>query len=241
MFFRKPTPQEIQDKLNRKLAKAARRGKVERVRQLLAAGADVHADNEAALFGAVRSGNPETVRVLVEAKADITTRVTKGYTPPGIAILWWAAYYNRHAETLRILLGAGAVADKGAALCIALSKKKPEIAHVLLDSGVDSQDDKDRALWCAADDGYPRMVKALLAAGADPLANNSQALRVAEGMIHMAARCYTNPAPWEEAAAILKEAGDKALAELRARPPAPPTPPRPPRRCDPGIGPMAVP
>ena len=80
-------------------------GNTERVRTLLAKGADINGrsrHNETPLQYAAEEGHTETVRFLLEAGADIDARDEEGWTA-----LSSAAFYDR-AETVALLLAAGA-------------------------------------------------------------------------------------------------------------------------------------
>ena len=68
MFGKKKPTQEY---LDSSLCWAAYRGKARRVKNLLAAGANVHANQDDALHSAVCSGDVETMKVLLEAGADV--------------------------------------------------------------------------------------------------------------------------------------------------------------------------
>ncbi|XP_049946879.1 TD and POZ domain-containing protein 1-like [Schistocerca serialis cubense] len=93
---------------SRKLREAAKKGAVEEVRLLLAAGADVGArdvDGETALHWAALRGHAAVVRLLLSAASDPNARDQWWRTP-----LHWAAR-NGHAEAAAALLQAGA--DRG--------------------------------------------------------------------------------------------------------------------------------
>ncbi|XP_047101595.1 TD and POZ domain-containing protein 1-like isoform X2 [Schistocerca piceifrons] len=93
---------------SRKLREAAKKGAVEEVRLLLAAGADVVArdvDGETALHWAALRGHAAVVRLLLSAASDPNARDQWWRTP-----LHWAAR-NGHTEAAAALLQAGA--DRG--------------------------------------------------------------------------------------------------------------------------------
>jgi len=81
------------------LLAAAVDGRVKTIRLLLAAGVDVHHDNDNALYLAARHGHDEVVRCLLAANANIHAR--------GDAALR-TAILNDHKKVIRILLDAGA-------------------------------------------------------------------------------------------------------------------------------------
>jgi ankyrin repeat protein len=64
------------------------------VKALLVAGADVHADGEAALRLAAGNGHTDTVKVLLEAGADV-------HAKEDWAVRWAAK--NGHTDTVRLL------------------------------------------------------------------------------------------------------------------------------------------
>jgi len=81
------------------LAEAATYGQAKIVNLLLATGADVHSDDDAALYCAAFGGYAEVVRILIAAGADVHAGKNRA--------LCWAASCG-HAEVVRILLTAGA-------------------------------------------------------------------------------------------------------------------------------------
>lgn len=83
------------EELNELLVRAAENGKVDNLRHLLQAGADVHAKDEKALRWAAREGHLEIVKILLQAGADVHANKDQA--------LCWAARYGR-AETVRFLL-----------------------------------------------------------------------------------------------------------------------------------------
>ena len=88
------------------LREAAYQGHLEVVAALLAAGADVHARGDQALRDAAWRGHVEVVRALLAAGANVV------HTREDQALRW--AAYPGHAEVLRALLGADHVYDAGA-------------------------------------------------------------------------------------------------------------------------------
>jgi len=84
---------------------AAKKGDTETVKTLLAAGADVHPQNEfgqTALMQAAFSGNPDTVHALLAAGADVNAKDRDGWTA-----LMFAAVKG-HTDIVRVLRQAGA-------------------------------------------------------------------------------------------------------------------------------------
>lgn len=135
---------------------AALNGDTEAVQMLLAAGADVDAqDNyykETPLKRAAGRGHTEVVRALIAAGADVNARDNDNST----ALM--SAVFGRKAEIVQMLIAAGA--------------------------DVNAKDDKNEtALWWAAHEGHIEIAKALIAAGADVNAkdnDNETAMDVAK-------------------------------------------------------------
>lgn len=90
------------------------------------------------LFLAVEAGAQDRVRLLLALNADPNAKDLRGDTP-----VFWAATQNLNDATLRMLLGAGG---------------NPNCANA----------DGVTALWLAAHGGRTTIVRALIAAGADP-------------------------------------------------------------------------
>ena len=88
----------IQD-VSQQLMDASYNGDTEFVRLLLAAGADVHADDDYALRWSTHHGDTEVVKVLLAAGADVHARDDHA--------LRWASLHGR-ASIVRLLLEAGA-------------------------------------------------------------------------------------------------------------------------------------
>ena len=119
---------------------AARTGKVDAVRVLLAHGAHVNArerwKQQTALMWAAHEGNAETVKLLVDAGARLDDRSIFGWTP-----LLFAARQGQ-VDAIKALLAAGAdinetLPDKTSALITAIQGLNYEAAGVLLENGID--------------------------------------------------------------------------------------------------------
>ena len=119
---------------------AARTGKVDAVKVLLAHGANVNAKEswkqQTALMWAAHEGNAETVKLLLEAGANINDRSIFGWTP-----LLFAARQGQ-IDTIKALVAAGAnvndtLPDRTSALVTAIQGLNYEAADVLLENGVD--------------------------------------------------------------------------------------------------------
>src|ERR1039457_294308 len=92
------TPEEQQD-LNNRLIDAAAHGDPQKVRTLLASGADVRRRNDLALRWAASNGHTETLQILLAAGANVHAEDD------------WAlrrAADNGHTETAQALLASGA-------------------------------------------------------------------------------------------------------------------------------------
>jgi ankyrin repeat protein len=180
----------------------ARERKVEFVKYLLDAGADVHADNDRALQWASDKGHTEIVKLLLDAGADVHARddyalrwasdnghteVVKLLLDAGADVHAYDDYALRaasdkgHTEVVKLLLDAGADvhASDDAALRLASHYGRTEVVKLLLDAGTDVHAKDDLALRWASEYGYTEVVKLLLDAGADVHANDDFALRLA--------------------------------------------------------------
>lgn len=171
------------------LMTAARVGHVGVVRRLLRAGADPAAAEstrgQTALMWAVAEDHPQVAEVLLETGGGAAARSTNGFTP-----LLFAAQRGNVAVA-RLLLAAGADVDEAApdgiggdtnaralfradteapALLVAIDSGHAGMARFLIARGADP--DHDGAgrtpLHAATQRAMPDVVRALLAAGADP-------------------------------------------------------------------------
>ena len=173
---------------------AARAGRVDAVRTLLAHGADVDAKEtwrgQTALMWAVggHESHPDVVRVLLEHGADVHIRSTGGLT----ALLF--AVRQNDLESTRLLVEAGANVDEKApgetrALQIAIFNNHYDLAEWLLDNGADpnaadhtgftplhaavqeragGNPERGDRRDGTSDDRSTRLLKSLLAHGANP-------------------------------------------------------------------------
>jgi len=139
--------------MSTELVQAVRAGDVERTRQVLAAGADIHLrDGEGAtlLMLASHAGNLPLVRALIKAGAEVNASDARGWTA-----LMKAAY---NAEL-----------DRGFA----------DVAQALIDAGANVEMPITygiRPLMLAAGYGETAVVETLLRAGADVMARNDGGL-----------------------------------------------------------------
>ena len=120
---------------------AARTGKVDAVRVLLAHGADVNAKEswkqQTALMWAAHEGNAEAVKLLLEAGANVNERSMFGWTP-----LLFAARQGQVDDDRRRCVAGGAsinetLPDGTSALVTAVQGLNYEAAAALLEHGID--------------------------------------------------------------------------------------------------------
>ena len=139
--------------MNIELLEAVRAGEVDRVRQILAAAADVHgrdSDGATVLMLASHAGNLPLVRVLLGAGADVNAADARGWTP-----LMKAAYNPE------------------------LKRGFADVAQALIDAGANVEAPIGygvRPLMLAAGYGETAVVETLLKAGADVTARNEGGL-----------------------------------------------------------------
>jgi hypothetical protein len=159
--------------LEESLIKAAERGDVERVEDLLAKGADVNAksgDGWSALMHACYRRNVATVTALLQKGADVNAKRRDGVTALMLAALLG------DVNVVQALLDAGADVNAQAvntgytALISAAEKGYTSVVKMLLDKGanVNSKNSFGRtALFVAASGGHRRTMGTLLSYGAD--------------------------------------------------------------------------
>jgi ankyrin repeat protein len=163
---------------------AANSGNAAAVKQMIAAGADVNAEEPAkgqtALMWAAAEGHADVVQVLIEHGANVKSASKSGFTP-----LLFAAVKN-DPKSVENLLAAGAdvntaLPDGTKALSVAISNKSSLAAGVLVDHGADPNV-ADRTgitpLHTAAQQGSLDLVNKLLAKGANP---NAKTVKSAAG------------------------------------------------------------
>ncbi len=179
------------------LMTAARVGDVGVVRRLLRAGADPTAAEstrgQTALMWAVAEDHPQVAEVLLETGGGATTRSTNGFTP-----LQFAAQQG-NVDVARLLLAAGADVNEAApdgiggdtnarvlfkadteasALLVAIDSGHAAMARFFIARGADpNHSGAGRTpLHAATQREMPDVVRALLAAGADPDARLERSL-----------------------------------------------------------------
>jgi ankyrin repeat protein len=155
------------------LVDAARAEDWERVRALLADGADVDSldsDANAAIHWAVRADTREIVELLLASGADGTSENVHGVTPLYLAI------ENANALMMDLLLDAGADANQvdvagETMLILATQTGAVEAVRSVLSHGARVDDAEPRygltPLVCASRDGRTDIIETLLASGAD--------------------------------------------------------------------------
>ena len=108
------------------LIDAASDGDLARMQELFAAGANVHANNDRALWLASEQGYAEVVRVLLAAGADVHARNDEALRNASMA---------GHAGVVQVLLAAGANANNDEALRLASMGGHAEVVQMLLAAG----------------------------------------------------------------------------------------------------------
>ena len=145
------------------------------VMSAIAANADVDKSDQP-LVEAVRQGQIDEARRLLESGADVSIRDSGGTTPLSAAVL------DNNVEMARLLLEAGANVDSGGMLTPLESAligggnaaSEGEMVRLLLDAGADVHADTVMLLWLAAgNQGAAPVLRLLLEAGADVDARGS--------------------------------------------------------------------
>jgi len=168
------------------LMQAATRGNLETARALLSAKANPNAKEvnygQTALMAAISQRHAAVVEELLKRGAEVDLGATSGFTP-----LMYAAQQGDAAIT-RMLLGAGAKPSFAqpqfgmTALIIASAMVQPDVVDVLLNAGADANAadargynplllvvrDSDHGIDLKGKDDVVRVVKSLLAHGANP-------------------------------------------------------------------------
>jgi hypothetical protein len=143
---------------------AASAGDLAKVQALLDGGLSPDAKNEygaTPLAYAADKGHLEIVKLLLARGATVDVEDTF-YQSTALA---WAAY-NGHAEIVRALIAAGANAD--GAVMMAISRDKPAVVKVVLESGKVATSDLAGALAMAQSEGKTEIAQILEAAGVKP-------------------------------------------------------------------------
>jgi ankyrin repeat protein len=158
----------------RSLYVAALNGNTDFVKRLvlISSSEDLESKDESgrsALWIASSNGHSETVKVLVQAGADIES-LDKTYSATPL----WIASQNGQRAVVEVLVSAGAVVESNdhlerSALYTAAAHGNPDVAAVLVDAGanIETEDIRCRApLRAAARGGHLETVKFLIGAGA---------------------------------------------------------------------------
>ncbi len=160
-----PRPGGAAEDLGDALRRAASAGDLAKVKELLAAGADVNAANSyggTALAFAADKGHAEVIDFLLERGADVNTKDRfYGETPLG-----WAVDHG-HARIVRSLLAKGAQGE-GPALVRAASEGQSAVVQVILERGKLGPEVLSDALAAASQGQQAEVVTLLQAAGAKP-------------------------------------------------------------------------
>ena len=207
---------------------AGRAGAANAVRALLAAGSRVDAADQlgvTALNTASADGDLETVRLLIERGAGVNVADKAGFTP------LMGAVGRNDIERVRLLLSKGA--DPNAAnvfagkvkhgnialtgmtpLIFASARGSVDVVNAVLAAGgkVDARDDRKMTalmMAVASENQDPNVIRALLAAGADPNAADMYGSTVLD---------WARRAGYPSTASLLTSAGAKGNAPLAAAP-----------------------
>lgn len=147
------------------LRRAASAGDLAKVKELLAAGADINAANTyggTALAFASDKGHAAVVDLLLERGADPNTKDRFYQATP----LTWAVM-NGHTEVVRSLLAKGAQGETEA-LMLAAGQGQSGIVKAILERGKLGPETLSDALAAASQSEQPEIVALLQAAGAKP-------------------------------------------------------------------------
>lgn len=163
--------------LDTQMIRAARVGDLNGVKAALAAGADIHAQDDYALQWAASRGHLDVVEYLLAAGSDI-------HANEDFALRW--AVEHSQTEVVACLLAAGADphAEKDSPLRMAAGDGCLPIVECLLAAGANVHAEDGLALYWAAARGHALVVKRLLDAGAyltptlAELPQHSQAVQV---------------------------------------------------------------
>ena len=151
--------------MSEELLEAARKSDVEKVKALLAKGANVNAKSPygvTPLGFACSRGSVEVVKVLLDHGAEVNVTDTFYKTTPFGMIMMGK---NANPEIMRMLLEKGAKSSDQA-MNYAINNNHPELAKTALAKGSFSQDALDKYLRVSAKKGQPEIVAALKATGA---------------------------------------------------------------------------
>ena len=134
------------------------------------AAAHAAAAGPASIAEAVKARDLETVRQLLQQKADVQAPL-----PDGTTALHWAAHWDE-VELARQLIAAGARPDTTddfgvSPLWLACQNASPRLVGVLLEAGADrsvrDKEGRTPAYWCQSGDAETKEIANLLQAAAD--------------------------------------------------------------------------
>ena len=136
---------------------------------IISCGADIHADDDYALYQAAKNGHLEVTKLLLEYRADV-------HADDDYALC--LASSNGHVDVVKLLLESGANVHARAdyALRFASGKGHLEVVRLLLESGANIHACDDYALCWASTSGHLDVVKFLVEFGANIHADNDHAL-----------------------------------------------------------------
>ncbi|PIN02571.1 26S proteasome regulatory complex, subunit PSMD10 [Handroanthus impetiginosus] len=158
-----------------KLNCAANDGDLNRLQQLVEAGADPNKtdyNGQSSLHRAASKGHEDIVQFLIQNKAEINPRDDFGKTP------LFEAIKNRHDRVASLLVHAGAslsIDNAGSYLCEAVARKDLNLLRRLLDNGINPNSknyDLRTPLHLAASEGLYKECVLLLEVGASVFATD---------------------------------------------------------------------
>jgi len=179
------------DSLNR----AAQRGCVEKVRELLAVnGIDSKDGRESeALRTAIRSGNKDIVQLLINAGAPVNPSTTTLWSPLADAA------FGKHFDIMKLLLQSGAKVDaadhRGVTLLVSTGFFDPDVTTILLEAGADTNAvdrEGQTALMLASAHGFKQTAKILIEHHADI---NLKDVKGRTALMHAAAGRHSDAIP----------------------------------------------
>ena len=195
------------------LMSACRRGRLKTARLLVAAGADVNAEDDDGV-SALREAleHPRIVRLLLEAGADVNSRMSERAEP----LLISAIRRGASCEVVRMLLSAGADIDAQngtgeTVLMVAAKRERAELAKILINAGADVNINRREygyggtALLCLAMQDFHQSARA---------EGHNLRLQIARWLITAGAELEAKDAPGATALHHVAEAGTSELLSL---------------------------
>jgi len=140
------------------------------IEKLISKGADVHADDNAALKWASKNGHLKVVKFLISKGVDVHV--------DGNCALRWASLHG-HLEIVKFLFSKGADvhAENSCSLQWASKNGHLEIVKLLIFKGADVHADDNAALKWASENGHLEVVKFLFSKGANIHAEDNDAVK----------------------------------------------------------------